>query len=69
MKPKTSTIKLLYIDNANTAHRLTLDEFITRFNAGAINADAGYITKTAQPMTPDLDDLYASDPDEPYWNK
>ena len=40
MKTKTSTIKLLYIDNANTAHRLTLDEFITRFNAGAINADA-----------------------------
>ena len=45
MKTKTSTIKLLYIDNANTAHRLTLDEFITRFNAGAINADAGYVSR------------------------
>lgn len=45
MKTKTSNIKLLYIDNANTAHRLTLDEFITRFNAGAINADAGYVSR------------------------
>lgn len=47
MKTKTPKLTLLYIDNTNTAHRLTLDEFINRFNAGVINADAGYLTKTA----------------------
>lgn len=47
MKTKTTPTTLLYIDETQTLHPLTLDEFITRFNAGAINADAGYITKTA----------------------